>query len=301
MHVSEWLEDWLTFRSLDVKPRTLESYRDLCCRYIVPAIGGVELSDLTAVDISHMLAGIVAAGHSRTAELCYVLLHAALDDLEPNPMRRVKRPVHIQKTPDPWNDQQIRIFLTAISGSQHELAFLLALLLGLRRGEICGLRWMDIDLEAGVIHICNQRQRMADGRIVDCPPKSATSNRILPIPEGLRPLLMDKRQPSGYVCALTPSGLNRAHRVLVKSLDLPYIPLHGLRHSMATSCIRHGGDMRSLQSILGHASYSTTANIYTHPDTDMLRRALDCAGRPCYTKQTRIPLTLNQGVQGSSP
>ena len=284
MLLSQWLTDWLTLRALEIKPRTLESYQDLCRRYIVPALGSVDLTALSPLDITHMLAGICEAGHTRTAELCYVLLRAALSDLEPNPMRRVKRPVHVQTTPEPWTDDQIKVYLTAISGSQHELELSLGLLLGLRRGEICGLRWQDIDFTSGLIHICNQRQRMASGEIVDGPPKSATSDRILPIPSALLPLLESRREASGYLCPLTPSGLDRAHRVLVKRLGLPYIPLHGLRHSMATSCIRHGGDMRSLQSVLGHASYSTTANIYTHPDKDMLRRALDCAGRMCYTK-----------------
>ena len=125
--------------------------------------------------------------------------------------------------------------------------------------------------------------RLDNGQIVDALPKSRSSVRKIPVPDELMARLRKNRQLSGYIDHITPSGLNKAHRVLVARLGLPPIPLHGLRHTMATSCIRHGGDMRSLQQLLGHAKYSTTADRYTHPDRQMLRAAIDSACRPCYT------------------
>lgn len=282
MLLSTWLSDWLSLRAPELKPRTLESYSDLIHRHISPHIGNIPLEDLSPLQISHMLAQISAEGHSRTAEMCFVLLRSALRDLEPDPMRKVRRPAHRQESPEPWSDAQIGVYIHAIRGHKHELALLLALLLGMRRGEVCGLRWQDIDFQQGVIHVVNQRQRMASGEIVDCPPKSLSSVRVLPIPPSLLPLLRARRQLAGYVCPLSPSGLDAAHRAIVRRLDLPYIPLHGLRHSMATACIRHGGDMRSLQSVLGHANYSTTANRYTHPDMEMLRKAIAQSATMCY-------------------
>ena len=283
MLLKTWLNDWLILRAPELKPRTLESYQDLCKRYIIPSIGEIPLQELSPLQITHTLAQISAAGHSRTSEMCFVLLRSALRDLEPNPMRRVKRPAHRQVSPEAWTDDQITVYMHALRGHKHQLPLLLALLLGLRRGEVCGLRWEDIDFHEGMINITNQRQRLADGSLVDCSPKSATSVRSLPIPQQLLPLLRARRQIAGYVCPLSPSGLDAAHRSLVRRLDLPYIPLHGLRHSMATACIRHGGDMRSLQSVLGHANYATTANRYTHPDMEMLRKAIEQSTALCYT------------------
>lgn len=277
-----YLIDWLALRSAELRPRTIESYRDLIDRYIRPSIGSTDVDQLNPDDIRHMLASIAMSGKSRTAELVYVMLRAALADLEPCPMRRVKRPSHVQTSPEAWSDDHIRAYLAALDNHPHGLALSLGLIMGLRRGEICGLRWSDIDFPNGTLSVCNQRQRLATGEIVDCPPKSASSVRILPIPDGLMTRLRRSRQFSGYLCSLTPSGLDAAHRALVRRLDLPYIPLHGLRHSMATACIRHGGDMRSLQSLLGHASYTTTANRYTHPDREMLRRAIDQSAASCY-------------------
>lgn len=282
MNTMTFLNDWLALRSAELRPRTIESYRDLLDRFVLPSLGTVPIAQLQSEDVRHLLATISAAGKTRTAELVYVMLKSALADLEPCPMRRVKRPAHVQVSPEAWSDDHIRAYLAALDGHRHGLALSLGLVMGLRRGEICGLRWSDIDFSDGTMHIVNQCQRLSSGKIVDCPPKSASSVRILPIPDGLMRRLRRERQLAGYICALTPSGLDAAHRALVSRLGLPPIPLHGLRHSMATACIRHGGDMRSLQSVLGHASYSTTANRYTHPDRCMLQKAIDLSSASCY-------------------
>lgn len=276
MMVATWLTDWLILRKEEIRPRTYESYDDLITRYVIPSIGNLPVEDLRPEDVRHLLATIVAAGHTRTAELLFVLLRCAFAELDPNPMLRIKRPRHHQQSPEPWSDADMLRYLDACRLHPHGLALTLGLLLGLRRGEICGLRWQDIDLPAGEIHIRNQRIRLASGEIIDAPPKSTSSIRTLPIPDQLRPWLVKARgMPAVYICPLTPSGLDQAHRKLVARLALPHIPLHGLRHTMASASLRHGGSMRALQDVLGHSSYTTTANIYTHPDRDMLKSSLD--------------------------
>lgn len=267
------LLDWLTLHSLDVKPRTTESYR-YCIRHLSPLIGSKDLSTIQPADVKHALSSIIKAGHGRTAEMCYVMLKAALQD-HPQILQGVKRPKHKQRRPTPLNDAQISLYLSACAVHQHGLALSLALTLGLRRGEICGLRWSDINLKESTITISNQRQRMEDGKIIDCPPKSESSYRELPIPAAIVRPIRAQWQLSGYVCNLSPSGLDAAHRRLTKDLSLPPITLHGLRHSMATAFVRHGGDLKTLQMILGHASYATTADIYTHPDVETMRKTLE--------------------------
>ena len=197
-NLTQWLTDWLMLRTPVLKPRTVESYEDLIRRYITPSIGAKELDELRPTDIAHYLAGVSATGRTRTAELLYVMLKAALRDLEPNPMRRVPRPQHVQTTPVAWTDDQMAIYLCALAGHPHRLPLLLALMMGLRRGEICGLRWEDVDFSRWIIHVRNQRQRLATGEIIDCSPKSASSVRSIPIPEPLRRPLSAERQISGY-------------------------------------------------------------------------------------------------------
>lgn len=283
MTTGEYLESWLVLRSGSLKPRTRECYSSLVRLHIAPSIGAVPLDQLGHAQIVPMLAAIVANGHTRTAELCWVMLRCALRDLPGNPMQGVPRPAHIQHTPDAWTDDQIVAYAEALREHRHGLALSLGLVLGLRRGEICGLRWTDIDFQLGEINVTNQRMRLDNGQIVDASPKSRTSARCVPVPPPLLDQLRRSRHLAGYVCGLTPSGLDAAHRRLVRRLGLPYIPLHGLRHTMATSVIRHGGDMRCLQLLLGHASYSTTANRYTHPDRAMLKSSIDAAASVCYT------------------
>lgn len=279
----EYLNDWLVLRSGGLKVRTVESYSALIRLHIAPALGAVPIDEINALAIRSCLAKIVAEGHTRTAELCYTLLQAALSDLAPCPMKGVPKPVHIQRTPEAWSDAHIAAYMAALADHPHGLALSLGLVCGLRRGEICGLRWQDIDFVRGELNITNQRMRLDGGAMVDAPPKSRSSIRPVPVPGPLLARLRQARQLSGYIDPISPSGLDKAHRVLVARLGLPAIPLHGLRHSMATSCIRHGGEMRSLQLLLGHANYSTTANRYTHPDRAMLRHAVDAAASACYT------------------
>lgn len=275
MLLGNYLSDWLILKQASLKPKTIESYRYVI-RHINAHIGSMDVDKLTAHDITHALAQI-AIKHSRTAEMCYVLLRAALSDIDSNPMQRVIRPRHVQTSPEAWTDDQIALYISALPAHRHQIPLLLAIALGLRRGEICGLRWTDIDFASETMHVCNQRQRFEDGSIVDCPPKSITSDRVIPIPASVMRILRQHRQLSGYVTALTPYGLDAAHRALVRCLALPPIPLHGLRHSFATACVRHGGSMKALQVILGHSSYAVTANRYTHPDMQMLRNAIDVA------------------------
>lgn len=285
--VGEYLGDWLALRSGGLKPRTVESYSSMIRLHIAPVIGALPVDQLTALHIRPLLARLASAGHTRTAELCFVLLSAALGDLQPCPMIGVPRPAHIQRTPEPWSDDQIAAYMAALADHPHGLALSLGLVLGLRRGEICGLRWQDVSWDTSEIFVTNQRMRLDSGQMIDASPKSRSSVRVVPVPPPLMARLRQARQLAGYIDVISPSGLDKAHRVLVARLDLPRIPLHGLRHSMATSCIRHGGDMRSLQVLLGHARYATTADRYTHPDGEMLRRAIDKAAAPCYTVFSR--------------
>ena len=285
--LNEYLKDWLALRSGGLRARTVESYESLIRLHIGPILGHVAVDQLTAYDIRPLLAKIVSDGHTRTAELCYVMLKAALADLEPSPMKGVPRPVHVQSIPDAWSDEQISAYKNALDGHAHGLALSLGLVLGLRRGEICGLRWQDIDWDLEEVHVCNQRMRLDSGQIIDAPPKSRSGFRNIPVPAPLMAKLRQARQLSGYIDGISPSGLDAAHRALVRQLGLPYLPLHGLRHSMATACIRHGGEMRALQIVLGHSDYSVTANRYTHPDSKMRRAAVDAAAASWYTKSAR--------------
>ena len=273
MTMGEWVDEWLTLRKRRLAPRTLEQYKDILRRYILPMIGGRDLAEVNSLDIEHLIAG--AGEHERTAQLIYVLMAAILraayrlDLIDRNPCEKVDKPKHAPKITDWWTLEQLRDFLTRDSDDPYMLAWLLAAVCGLRRGELAGLRWQDI--HGDTMHICNQRVRVA-GQTIDTTPKTRTSDRWLPVPPIIR-WYLDHQATTGeaYVLtdmrgrALEPVTLDHYWRAAQQraGIDNP-ITLHGLRHTMASMAVAAGINPRELQPALGHASFTTTANIYSH-------------------------------------
>lgn len=286
MTLEAYLHEWVELRAPGLRPRTIGSYTSLIRLHIAPSIGSRKLAKLKARHIARMLQGIIDAGHTRTAELCFVLLRAALRSaveqrrIEWSPMDAVTRPKHDPAETHVWTQAQTRAYCEAIDGDRHQIAWLLAVGLGLRRGEICGLRWSDVDLRARVLHVRNQRQRLDDGRMIDAKPKSRAGTRTLPLPRMIYDALRRSYQfGGGYVEPITPSGLNAAHRRLLSRLDLPYIRLHDLRHTMVTNALRNGAAMRMISSVIGHSDPALTARVYAHVDDEMIAVTIDAAAR----------------------
>ena len=305
-----FLAEWITNRAVALAPRTIAGYRQLIAHYVNPAIGSIPLGKLDAGAVTAILANIAQTGHSRTAEAVFVLLRCALrNTCAARIMAQVPRPRHVPASPSWWTGEEVQGLLSASPVPAMRLAWLLALCCGLRRGEICGLRWCDVDLPAKVIRVANARSVISGHGTVDGPPKSKSGQRVIPLPEVLVEALSsarlmaeaDKllgRPASPYVLrgnsrgGLSPHTLDSWLAQCIQAAGLRPIRLHDLRHTMAAIAITQGVDVRVLQSLLGHASVTTTAHIYAHVTTRAQRSAVD-----------RIAgvLTLNQGVQGSSP
>ena len=286
MTLEAYLHEWVELRAPGLRPRTIESYTSLIRLHIAPAIGGRKLDKLKPKHIARMLTSVIEVGHTWTAELCYVVLRAALRSaveqrrIAWSPMEAVTRPRHIPAETRVWSRAQTRAYCAAIVGDRHQIAWLLAVGMGLRRGEICGLRWSDVDLRARVLHVRNQRQRLDDGRMIDAAPKSRAGTRKLPIPRMIYDVLRRNYQwGDGYVEPITPSGLDAAHRRLLSRLDLPYIRLHDLRHTMVTNALRNGAAMRMISSVIGHSDPALTARVYAHVDDEMIADTIDAAAR----------------------
>ena len=277
------MREWLQLRAAQLRPRTIEQYDRLIRLHLKP-IEGKKLKKLKPETIQRMLSGI-AAEHPRTAEQCYVLLKTALRSavllgrIERSPMEAVQRPAHRAAPHTVWTPEEQRAFMRAAKGDPAGLELQIGLLCGLRRGEICGLMWSDVDLRAGVLKVRRQRQRQSDGKLYTVEPKSAAGRREIPIPQALRAPLAARAAIGGYVTGLTPEALTRALRRVERRAGVPHIGLHGLRHTMATNAVRAGASLRTVQQLVGHASFALTAAIYTHPDTEMLREAVDSAAR----------------------
>lgn len=173
----------------------------------------------------------------------------------------------------------------------YNLGISICLQTGLRIGEICALTWADLDLKAGLLRVNKTLQRVYLGpnssEIVLDSPKTAHSYREVPLSAQLiaqlRPLKR-RADPRHFVLtggakAAEPAIFRAYFKRLMRSLGLPLIRFHGLRHSFATRCIECGCDYKTVSALLGHANISTTLNLYVHPNIDHKKRCVNKASR----------------------
>lgn len=172
----------------------------------------------------------------------------------------------------------------------------LCLSTGLRLGEVCALKWEDIDIEQKILHVNRTVQRIEskDGfqktALLETPPKSSFSNREIPISDSLLQILAHFRKTEqGYVlCAhkpMEPRTYQNHFKRYLQTINAPSYNFHTLRHTFATNCIDNGMDIKSLSEILGHSDVQITLNRYVHPSMDTKRKyinaLLDDYGQLC--------------------
>jgi integrase len=299
--LGDYLDYWLaTVVRVNRRPKTYESYEATVRRYIKPNLGAARLQRLSVVQLQTYLNGELAAGCSiRTAHLIRMVLSAALtramreELLHRNVARLVELPAWHRKDITPWTAAQVAEFLAAAKLDPLYPAFLLLAMYGLRRGEVLGLRWGDIDATNQQIHVRQQIQRI-DGRLQTGLLKTSAGRRDLPLLPAVWAALdqhaqrmqaevqAESRQPAADDLIFTtrngqpvePHNLLRSFTRIRTEQGLPHNTLHHLRHTTATLLKNAGVPPRDAQLILGHAHISTTQQIYQHADPIGQRRGL---------------------------
>jgi len=290
--VSEYLERWLSDSVKgSVRPKTFDSYEWLVCKYIAPALGRVKLKTLTSAHLQGFYRSKLEAGLSpRTVQYLHVVLHRALKQalrwgLVPrNVSEAVDPPRGQKKEIRPLPPDQARRLLEATCGDRFEALYVLAVHCGLRQGELLGLRWEDVDLEAGTLHV-RRTLTVAKGGPKFTAPKTAKSRRQIRLTTGAVDALRrhhDRQfeestrlaglwQDYGLVFATTigtpinPRNLTgRSFKPLLKRAGLPDIRFHDLRHTCATLLLRRGVHPKFVQELLGHATIAITLDTYSH-------------------------------------
>lgn len=287
------LEDWLNYWLEDVVALNLEyttyyCYRNIVKNHIAPILGRIKLKELTPFRVQQYYTEMTRQkGLSpNTVHKHHILLHTALKlafrqgILPVNPIDRVTPPKERETQRAFYTPQQLKCLLQTASGTNVELIVKLAGYLGLRRGEICGLRWEDVNFQEKVISI--RRTRTTAGvRVVEKAPKSGNSIRRLSI-EQLDDLLellaaVKTRQRSsssggegGYVLTQSDGGPLHPNMVtqqlsdFVKERNLPPITVHGLRHTFASVANSVHIPLPDISKALGHRDVVVTGRIYTH-------------------------------------
>ena len=306
MTVREFLVDqWLPAMRLSIGVTTLEGYRGIIERYIVPRVGDLPLRSLTPPRINLLYADVRDNGRTRgkgplalkTVREVHVTLHRALEDavrwdyLETNPSGRATAPSATaarnerRRRIQTWSAAEVNAFATFIEGHElHEL-WALAASTGMRRSELLGLRWIDLDLQRRLLAIRRVLVLIGGQPQFKDAPKSARGFRTISIPPRVTQLLHELRtwqasrpqlravppeqalvfaRPDGD--AWHPDHVTSTLRELVRDSGLPRIrPVQDLRHTQATLLIGEGGvNVKVVQERLGHHSHSFTADTYQH-------------------------------------
>lgn len=294
-------ERWLPAREVrGLKPTTLANYRWVCEHYLIPALGQVKLAKLTSPEVVAFFdrfsreAGRRGAPRSaRTIALTHRVLSMALSHavrtgvISRNPAEgaRDDLPRGAPPTePTTWSPEQLVLFLRHTSTDRLHPFWVLAATTGLRRGELCGLRWEDVDLDVGTLAVRRSRV-MVGGVPTDTTPKTSAGQRVVGLDQTTVEILSDRlrRQRSdqltcppgvwrgeGHVFTdeigrpLVPEYVTKRFRRAVRDAGLPPIRLHDLRHWHATAMLLAGVDVKVVAGRLGHSSTLVTQNIYQH-------------------------------------
>ena len=290
--VGEYLTAWLNDSVKgSVKPVTFESYERIVRVHIVPLLGRVKLKALTPPHVRRLYQEKLDAGLSpRTVQYVHVVLQRALkqavnDGLIPRNVCAAVDPPQVRREEiRPLDRDQVRALLKAASEDRLEALYVVAIHCGLRQGELLGLKWEDVDLEAGTLHVRRTLSSAKSGpRFV--PPKTAKGRRSVRLtPTAVEALKhhsarqadeMTKAeslyQDQGLVFAslvgtpLSRHNLVRSFKALLRRADLPQtFRFHDLRHTCATLLLSRGYNGKFVQELLGHATIAITLDTYSH-------------------------------------
>ena len=299
LSLGAWLEHWYqTYKKANLRPNTQMSYERRIYQHIIPALGGIQLDKLTTGDIQGFYTDLMKNGRllrtelygeglsDQTARGIHTTLHAALDRaveeklLFRNPADSCKLPPAKSREMKVLTPEEIqRLLIQAREDGCYEL-LLLELSTGLRRGEILALQWDDLNLRTGALRVERQVHRVK-GELVVSPPKTKAGNRTVILPAPVLNVLKAYQKtvhsrwmfpsPVKEDSPLDPAAVRKRLQTVLERAECKRLRFHDLRHTFATASLEHGMDVKTLSTIIGHVSSSTTLNIYTHV-TDQMRR-----------------------------
>lgn len=299
-------------KSHSAAPATIDNYRCVAKYLARYPIGKLPLQELEPEDVEEWLALLFEDELSpSTVRKAYNVLHVAVKHalqthrLKYDPMLAVRKPKIPRREPNSIareNLSTLSNYLDLMPPTAVNIGIALAFYTGMREGEVCGLRWVDVDLMSPSVKICQVVARTR-GKIYIKEPKTETSRRTIPIAPRLAEKLAERKKeakreceragvpfhPTMYVIGsvgdgsgkfMNPNMLWKAWKAIANSLGLVgtqgKVPtFHDLRHTYATMAIANGADVKSVQTLLGHSSAMTTLNIYATQDNAAVRLAVE--------------------------
>ncbi|MFC1977794.1 tyrosine recombinase XerC [Chloroflexota bacterium] len=297
--VAQFLKDWLqNYVAIQTAPKTQERYEEIVHLHLIPAFGSVLVSSLQPQQIQKYYTHALEFGRrdgkgglsSSTVNKHHRILFEAFKYgvkqgiLTRNPAEAVDPPRSRPKEPSIPSAEDVQLIIDKASDTPYFTPFYTKVYTGLRRGELLGLRWCDVDLDKATLSVIQTLQQLRSRQYIFKEPKSKRSQRQIDLSPSLVIYLWDHKirqeqqkkelgitpSPTDLVFShpdgrpLRPNSVTRAFKNIARSLSLQDISLHGLRHAHATIMLQQNIHPKIVQERLGHSTISTTLDIYSH-------------------------------------
>ncbi len=300
--LSDFLKNWLVDYKINLSPRGFERYKGIIEKDLIPAFGSLTLVQLRPEHIqSHYTANIQAGLAPRTVRYHHAVLHVALKTavrlglLARNPADAAMPPRAKRPDMQTWDEDELNRFLEASKESPYYDLFYTVLFTGMRRSELLGLRWSDVDFIMSQIYISRGLHQLKDNTYVCTEPKSEHSRRAIALSPSVINLLKRSKEKRKLDCIvwnlpfsesspvfckhdgnpLRPNTVTRVWHDAAKKAGLKDIRLHDARHTHASIMLKRGIHPKIVQERLGHSSIQMTLDTYSHVAPGLQQKAAE--------------------------
>lgn len=302
LKTADWLNTWVTEYIGNVKSSTRKSYQDHVRLNIIPYIGNVPLSKVTAAMIQQMYNELQAEKElsPKTIKNVHGVLHRALEQaqkmgyIRSDPLAAVTLPRIERKQIKPLEDEELSAFLKEIRGNPYELVYFVTVFTGLRQGEVLGLTWDCVNFEKQTLLINKQHGKKKGTREYCFSSLKNDRPRVIEAADGVMDALKKQQlrqqrwaarlkdgwdnpdnlvfttEAGRYLCNQT---VYLAFKKIVRRLHLDATRFHDLRHTYAVNSLKSGDDIKTVQENLGHQTAAFTLDVYAHATNSMKRES----------------------------
>ncbi|QGT99308.1 hypothetical protein SYNTR_0715 [Candidatus Syntrophocurvum alkaliphilum] len=312
--LADWLTTWINdYKKQELKPSTWESYKSIINTHIIPDLGGVKLDKLRTNDIQRFYNAKLEKGRiqracsrnkekslsARTIKNIHTVMHSALEQaarenlINSNPASYTTRPRQEKKEITPLKSEQVKQFLENIKNDWLYPLYITALGTGLRRGELLGLKWQDIDFDNQTAYIKRELLLINNRVQLEEYTKTKSSNRSIALPDTVikqlkklktkqkedKLFLGQEYQDNNFVFCwddgrvVRPDYPYKRLKELLEQNNLPVIRFHDLRHTFATLLLEAGEHPKVVSEMLGHSTITITLDTYSHVLPSMQQKA----------------------------
>ena len=302
--VGQWLDAWMeNYAKLQIRASSYKTYQGFVENHIKPTLGNVPLEKLTAMDLQRLYKHLLESGRVECTEsrnkpkglsvkmvrninqMISSALNCAVEQrlIPANPTKGCVLPKLERKEMNILPPESLGTFFEEARRSGVFELYYIDLATGLRRGELLGLKWSDIDLVKGIMHVRRQILRQ-NGKVVEAPLKTKNSYRSIAIGADAIKVLKGMEQKDEYVFSspfggpMSPDSVLHMLQRVLKRAGLDRIRFHDLRHTFSVLALQNGVDVKTLSAMLGHYSAGFTLDTYAHVTTSMQKQAANAVG-----------------------